>query len=53
MHFLVSFLIVSKHLQGFKAYIAEDGNQKHLIGLHVIQQTILTSYLACVTKRQP
>ena len=48
--FLVSFPIVSTYLQGYTAYIAEDGILKYLIGLHVIEQAILTSYLPCVTE---
>jgi len=49
--FVVSFLIVSTYLQGYTAYIGKEGILKYLIGLHVIEQAILTSYLPCVTER--
>jgi len=48
---VVSFLIVSTYLQGYTAYIGKEGILKYLIGLHVIEQAILTSYLPCVTER--
>ena len=48
--FLVSFLIASTYVQGYTAYVTEDGILKHLIGPHVIEQAILTSYVPCVTE---